>query len=128
MRVVILSSFAMLTTMSCLGQNRVSISQSGDGGNTASITQTGVGNQVSINQQSGGVGGSNKAGNRLKVKTPRGTKTHIIQGGNGPNLVEISQEGQASAHIQQLPDSTSRIEILPTEPEKPKTPKDHKRP
>ncbi|GAB3748411.1 curlin repeat-containing protein [Spirosoma pomorum] len=96
----------LLSGTSVLAQNSVTISQTGGSGNLASVTQSGNGNSVSISQQGGAVADGSKPGNRVSLRVPKGTETTISQhnrgdGPFGPNTVEISQEGQATATISQ---------------------------
>lgn len=98
---LILTTFAMLTVTVSFAQNSVSISQSGGAGNQASVTQSGEGNTVSISQMGGAITDSSKPGNRVSLRVPKGTATTINQTNVGPNSVEISQEGQATATISQ---------------------------
>ncbi|QJD78693.1 curlin repeat-containing protein [Spirosoma rhododendri] len=95
------SLLAMLTAASAFGQNSVSIVQNGGPGNSASVIQSGEGNSVSISQRGGAATDGSKPGNRVSLRVPRGTETTINQQNVGSNSVEISQEGQATATINQ---------------------------
>lgn len=109
-----LSSVAMLTAATAFGQNSVSISQSGGAGNTATVSQSGAGNSVSINQHSTQPGDSSKPGNRVSLRVTKGTQTTINQHNVGPNAVEISQDGQATATINQSSGTDENtITVLP---------------
>lgn len=101
MKKVILSSFAIATTMSCMAQNSVTISQTGGSGNTASVQQSGSGSRVVIRQQSSSDTSAKASVNHLRIDVPVGTKTTIHQSGKGPNVLEISQEARSSAIIEQ---------------------------
>ena len=104
----------MLTAAAAFGQNSVSIVQNGGPGNTASITQSGEGNSVSISQTGGAATDGSKPGNRVSLRVPRGTETTIDQRNAGPNSVEISQEGQATATINQSSETgENSIHTLP---------------
>ncbi len=129
MKKVILASFAIATTMSCMAQNSVTISQTGGSGNTASVQQTGSGSRVIIKQQSSG--DTAKASiNHLRIEVPVGTRTTIHQAGHGPNVLEISQGARPSAIIQQHStiNENTITEIQPKEPPKSKYSNPRKKP
>ncbi len=102
----LLTALTMLVATTAFAQNSVSITQNSGGNNSASVTQSGEGNNVSISQTSGAATDGSKPGNRVSLRVPKGTETTISQhnrsnGPFGPNSVEISQEGQATATITQ---------------------------
>ena len=106
---------ALLTATAGFGQNSVVISQSGGAGNQASVSQSGGGNQVSIDQQSADTSNGSKPGNRVSLRVLKGTQTTISQQSEGPNAVEISQDGQATAIIRQS--STTNENTISTLPD-----------
>lgn len=101
MKKVILSSFAIATTMSCMAQNSVTISQTGGSGNTVTVQQSGSGSRIVVKQQSGGDTTSKASVNHLRIEAPVGTRTTIQQAGPGPNVLEISPEARPTAIIRQ---------------------------
>ncbi|MBO0937383.1 hypothetical protein J2I47_12575 [Fibrella sp. HMF5335] len=108
------TAFALTTTLTVYAQNSVVISQSGGAGNTASINQSGGGNYLVVNQQATQTGDSSKPGNRVSLRVPKGTQTTINQINSGPNAVEISQDGQATATINQSSATNENpITVLP---------------
>ena len=118
MNQLILTAFTMLVATTVFAQNSVSITQNGGGNNSASVTQSGEGNSVSISQTGGATTDSSKPGNRVSLRVPKGTETTINQHNVGPNSVEISQEGQATATINQLSETgENTIHTLPVVPE-----------
>lgn len=123
MKSILPTALFMLTSTALFAQNSVSISQTGGTGNSASITQSGEGNSVSINQTGGAVNDSSKPGNRVSLRVSKGTETTINQHNVGPNTVEISQEGQATAVINQSSETgENSIHTLPNTPaNQPKT-------
>ncbi|MEZ0610396.1 curlin repeat-containing protein [Fibrella sp. WM1] len=111
---LLLTMLATLSAATAFGQNSVTIVQSGGAGNTASVSQSGEGNSVSINQQGSAGANGRKVGNRVSLHVPRGTETTVNQTNPGPNVVEISQEGQATATINQSSATNDNtINVLP---------------
>lgn len=107
----------MRTAATAFGQNSVTIVQDSGAGNTASVTQSGEGNSVSISQRGGATADSSKPGNRVSLRVPRGTQTTISQHNPGPNSVEITQAGQATAQITQSSETgENSIRTLPATP------------
>ncbi|QJD77421.1 curlin repeat-containing protein [Spirosoma rhododendri] len=116
-------SLVLTTVATAFGQNSVSIVQNGGPGNSASVTQSGEGNSVSINQSGSATSDGSKPGNRVSLRVPKGTETTINQHNIDPNSVEISQEGQATATINQSSETgENSIHTLPRTPDiRPKT-------
>ncbi|GAB2522763.1 curlin repeat-containing protein [Spirosoma aerophilum] len=113
-----LSTLTILLASAAYAQNYVSITQNGGGNNSASVTQSGEGNSVSISQTGGATTDDPKPGNRVSLRVPRGTRTTINQQNVGPNSVEISQEGQATATITQSSQTgENAIHTLPVLPD-----------
>lgn len=113
----------LATAAATFGQNSISIVQNGGAGNTASVDQSGDGNSVSINQSGNATSDGSRPGNRVSLRVPEGTDTTINQHNIGPNSVEISQAGQATATINQSSETgENSIHTLPRTPEsRPKT-------
>ncbi|QHV95530.1 hypothetical protein [Spirosoma endbachense] len=114
MKKLALSSLAMLSALASTAQNHISISQQGSPGNHAMVSQSGSGNSVIINQNSTDSSSSGQTGNRISLRVDTNTQTTINQRSDGPNLVELSQEGQSSAIINQ-PSGTDNntVTLLP---------------
>ncbi|NEU70071.1 hypothetical protein GK091_24555 [Spirosoma agri] len=115
----LLTALTMLVATTAFGQNSVSITQNGTAANSASVTQLGEGNSVNISQSGGATTDGPKPGNRVSLRVSKGTQTTISQhnrgdGPFGPNSVEISQEGQATATITQSSETgENAIHMLP---------------
>ena len=117
MNQLLLTTLTMLIATAAFAQNSISITQNGGGNNSASVTQSGEGNSVSISQTGGATTDGSKPGNRVSLRVPKGTETTISQHNTGPNSVEISQEGQATATINQLSETgENSIHTLPVVP------------
>jgi hypothetical protein len=115
----LLTALTMLMVTAAFAQNSVSITQNGAGSNSATVTQSGAGNSVSISQSSGATTDDSKPGNRVSLWVPKGTETTISQNNRGPNSVEISQEGQATATISQSSETgENAIHTIPATPDK----------
>ena len=98
MKTIFLTASACLLVLSALAQNTVTINQSGGSGNRAVVSQQGAGNSISINQSSTHTGNSRQQpGNRVSLRVDSTTQTTINQQSVGPNSVELTQNGQASA-------------------------------
>lgn len=118
MNQLLLTTLTMLIATAAFAQNSVSIIQNGGGNNSASVTQSGEGNSVSISQNGGAPTDGSKPGNRVSLRVPNGTETTVSQHNTGPNTVEISQEGQATATIRQSSETgENTIHTLPVIPE-----------
>ena len=119
----LLTALTTLVATTAFGQNSVSITQNGTATNSASVTQSGEGNSVSISQRGDATTDGPKPGNRVSLRVPKGTQTTISQhnrgdGPFGPNSVEISQEGQATATITQSSQTgQNAIHTLPVLPD-----------
>ncbi|AUD01429.1 curlin repeat-containing protein [Spirosoma pollinicola] len=125
---LLLTSLTMLVATNAFAQNSVSITQNGGGNNSASVIQSGEGNSVSISQTGGATTDGSKPGNRVSLRVPLGTQTTISQhnrgdGPFGPNSVEITQQGQATATISQSSETRENaIHTIPVTPDhQPKT-------
>ena len=101
MKRLVLSSLAMLSALVAFSQNQVTISQQGSSGNHATVSQSGIGNSLILNQHSTDSSNSRQEGNRISLRVDTNTQTTINQRSDGPNSVELSQEGQSSAVINQ---------------------------
>ncbi|UHG94803.1 curlin repeat-containing protein [Spirosoma oryzicola] len=122
MEKLVITPILLLSITSVFAQNNVTITQTGGASNSASVTQSGEGNSVSISQTGGAVADGSKPGNRVSLQVPQGTETTISQRNTGPNVVEISQEGKATATISQSSETGENfINSLPaSSPNRPK--------
>lgn len=123
MKKTFLTGIAVLSASAAFAQNSVTINQSGGGsGNQAVVSQSGSGNSIRINQRStANRDSSGQPGNRVSLRVPKGTQTTINQDNTGPNLVELSQDGQASAIINQS-SGTDENTVTTLPGQKPPTP------
>ncbi|QIP11642.1 hypothetical protein G8759_02835 [Spirosoma aureum] len=131
MKKLALSSLAMLSAFASTAQNHISISQQGSPGNHAMVSQSGSGNSVIINQNSTDSSSSGQTGNRISLRVDKNTQTTINQRSDGPNSVELSQEGQSSAIINQSSGTDNNtVTLLPGQKpvtHQPRTPKRRQR-
>jgi hypothetical protein len=134
MKLFFLTGAACLTVSLVVAQNSVVINQSGgSGGNQATVSQQGTGNTISINQSNTSSSRySGQPGNRVRLRVDTTTQTTISQHGNGPNTVEVVQDGQGATIVNQSPSRQQNTVPFsdkphPTATPKTRTPKRHNR-